>query len=166
MRRIADELDAAAAPILRQRPGEQAPFRALRHEAEKLRKAWLGIGEAQPHLVGIAAGRPAFLDPFPRVLLGDDIHELRAADVIRQQMASRPNPLDVPRRLEHVFRHIAAVQEHAPHHLAGIGWVVVAIERLTDDRAHAVRTDHDIGLDLGAVGEGKHDTVASLLQSG
>src|SRR5262245_52448618 len=55
MRRVADELDAPATPILRQRPREQAPFRARGHEAEKLLEARLGVGEAQPHLVRIAA---------------------------------------------------------------------------------------------------------------
>ena len=118
VRGIADELDAAAAPILRERPREQAPFRALGHEAEQLLEARLGIGEAQPHLVGIAAGRPAFLDPFVGVLLGDDVHELPAADVIGEEMAARPDPLDVAGRLEHLLRHIAAVEQRTPHHLA------------------------------------------------
>ena len=81
-------------------------------------------------------------------------------------MATRPDPLGMAHRLEHLLRHIAAVQQRTPHHLTGIGRVVVAIERLTDDRAHAVGADHELGLDLSAIGEGEHDAVASLLQSG
>ena len=148
VRCVADELDAAAAPILRERPREQAPFRALGHEAEQLLEARLGVGEAQPHLVGIAAGRPAFLDPFVGVLLGDDVHELPAADVIGEEMAAGPDPLDMAGRLEHLLGHIAAVQERTPYHLTGIGRVVVAIERPADDRAHAIGADHDLGLDF------------------
>src|SRR4029079_9599699 len=119
----------AAAPVLRERPREEAPFRALGHDAEQLLEPWLGVGEAQPHLVGIAAGRPAFLDPFAGVLLGDDIHELPAADVIGEEMAPGPDPLDMAGRLEHLLRHIAAVLERTPYHLSGIGRVVIAIER-------------------------------------
>src|SRR5262245_11699591 len=162
---VADELDAAAAPVLRKGPREQAPFRAFGDQAQKLRQARLGVREAQPHLVGIAARRPAFLDPFVRVLLGDDIHELLAADVIGEEMATRPDPLDMTRRLEHLLRHIAAVEQHTPYHLAGIGRVVVAVERLPDDRAHAIGADHDLGLDASAIGESERDTVAALLQS-
>ena len=135
-------------------------------QAQQLREARLGIGEARAHLVGIAAGRPAFLDPFIRVLLGDDIHEPLGADVIGEEMATRPDPLDMAGRREHLLRHVAAVEERAPYHLARIARIVVPIERLTDNRAHAVGADHDLGLDLGAIGESEHDTVASLLQSG
>src|SRR5947209_20157783 len=80
-------------------------------------------------------------------------------------MATRPDPLDMARRREHLLRHIAAVQERTPYHLTGIGGVVVAIERPADDRAHAIGADHDLRLDLGAIGESENDTVASLLQS-
>ena len=78
-------------------------------------------------------------------------------------MATRPDPLDMAGRLEHLLRHIAAVEQRTPYHLTGIGRVVVAIEHLTDDRAHAIGADHDLGLDVGAIGESEHDAVASLL---
>ena len=51
----------------------------------------LGIGEAPPHLVGIAAGRPAFLDPLVGVLLRDDIHELRGREC-NSAMKWQPGP--------------------------------------------------------------------------
>ena len=78
-------------------------------------------------------------------------------------MAARPDPLDMAGRLEHFLRHIAAVQQRTPHHLTGIGRIVVAIERVTDHRTHAVGGDHELGLDLRAIGEREHDTVAALL---
>jgi hypothetical protein len=81
-------------------------------------------------------------------------------------MATRPDPLDMAGRLEHLLRHIAAVEQRTPHHLAGIGRVVVAVERLADDRAHTIGADHDLGLDASAIGESEGDSVAALLQSG
>src|ERR1700730_4730570 len=81
-------------------------------------------------------------------------------------MATRPDPLDMARRGEPLLRHIVAVEERTPYHLTGIGGVVVAIERAAGDRAHAIGADHDLRLDLSAIGESENDTVASLLQSG
>src|SRR5262245_54678270 len=49
--------------------------------------------------------------------------------------------------LEHLLRHIGAVQQRTPDHLTGVGWVVVAIKRLTDNRAHTIGADHDLSLD-------------------
>src|ERR1700731_4061244 len=132
VRCVPNELDATAAPILREWPREEPPLRALGHEAQQLREPWLGVGEAQSHLLGIAAGRPAFLDPFVRILLRDDIHEFPLADVIGDEMATWPDPLGMARWLEHFRRHIVGVQKGAPYHLTGVGRVVVAIERLTD----------------------------------
>jgi hypothetical protein len=37
VRGVADELDATAAPVLREGPREQAPFRAFAHQAQELR---------------------------------------------------------------------------------------------------------------------------------
>ena len=88
------------------------------------------------------------------------------ADVIGEEMAARPDPLDMAGRFEHLLRHIAAVQQRTPYHLTGVGRVVGAIERLADDRAHAVGGDHILGLDLRAIGEGEHDAVVLLLDPG
>ena len=49
--------------------------------------------------------------------------------------------------------------------MPGIGGIVLPVERLPDDRADAVGADHEIGFDLGAVGEGEHDAVAFLLNA-
>src|SRR5690242_5603869 len=145
MRRVADELDAAAAPILRQRPREQSPFRAFGYEAEELFEPRFRVRKAQAHLVGVAAGRPAFLDPLVGILLRDDVHELVAADVIGQQMTAGADPLDVSGRLQHLPRNIAAVQERAPDHLPRVAGIVVAVERLADDRAYSVGADYELG---------------------
>src|SRR5262249_27943891 len=80
-------------------------------------------------------------------------------------MATRPDPLDMAGRLDHLFRHIAAVQERAPHHLPSIGRVVVAIESLADDRAHTIGADQEFGLNLSAIGESEDDAVDSLVKS-
>src|SRR5262249_61602701 len=101
-------------------------------EAEPPLHARPRIRYAQPHLAGIAARRPAFVDPFLGVLLGDDIYELLAADVISEEMATRSDPLDMAGGLEHLFRHVAAVEERTPNHLTGIGRIVVAVERFAD----------------------------------
>ena len=117
----------------------------------------LGIGKAAPHLVGIAVGGPAFRDPFVGVLLRDDVHHLGAANVIGDEMAAGPDPLDVPVGLQHIGRHVAALQQRAPHHLAGISGIVVAIERAADDRPDAVGADHEIRIECRPVGEAEHD---------
>ena len=149
VRRVADELDAAAAPVLRERPREQAPFRALGDEAEQLLQPRLGVGKAQPHLVGIAAGRPAFLDPFVGVFLGDDVHELLCRGCNRREDGSRARPIGYgPVGSSTSAGTSLPFEQRAPDHLAGIGRIVVAVERLADDRAHAVGADHDLGLDL------------------
>ena len=122
-----------------------------------------GFGKLSAHLVGIAAGRPAFLDPFLGILLRDDVHEFFAADVIRQQVTTGTDPLDMSGRLKHIVRNVAAIEQRAPHHLPGIGRIVVAIEGLADDRTHAVGANDEVGFDLGAVGEGEHDAVGPLL---
>src|ERR1700745_127632 len=127
-----------------------------------------GVGKVKRRAsgsAGIATARPAFLHPFVRVLLGDDVPELLAADVIGEEMATRPDPLDMARRREHLLRQILAVRERTPYHLTRIGGGVLAIERPADDRAHAIGADHDLRLDLSAIGESENDTVASLLQS-
>jgi hypothetical protein len=55
------------------------------------------------------------------------------------------------------------VEERTPHHLAGVGRVVIAIERAADDRAHAIGADDDFRIGLSAISEGEDDAVASLL---
>ena len=62
-------------------------------------------------------------------------------------------------------RNVAAVEQRTPDHLPGIGGIVLTIERLADDRAHAVGANDKVGFDLGAIGEGEHDAVVSLLDS-
>jgi hypothetical protein len=81
-------------------------------------------------------------------------------------MATWPDPLGMARRLEHFRRHIVGVQKGAPYHLTGVGRVVVAIERLTDHRAHAIGTDHEFGLDAGTIGENLDGMIRALLNSG
>src|SRR6516165_590823 len=120
VRRIANELNAAAAPIFCERTREQTPFGAGGHKAKELREPRLWIGKAQPHLVGITASRPAFLDPFVCVLLGNDIHEVSLANVIRNEMAAGAETLRMAHRFHHSRRHIAAVEEGTPHHLPRI----------------------------------------------
>ena len=66
---------------------------------------------AHPHLVGIAAGRPTFLDPLVGVLLGDDVHQLALPDFIGEQMATWSDPLGMTRRVQDLLRHIAGVQQ-------------------------------------------------------
>ncbi len=125
----------------------------------------LGTGEAPAHLLGIAACRPAFLDPLVRVLLRDDIHELSATDVIADEMATRPDPLRVAIGLEHFRWHFARIEKRPPDHLARIGGIVSAIERLAHDGFHAVGPDQVLRLDASPVCEGQNDAIASLLQS-
>ena len=36
---------------------------------------------------------------------------------------------------------------------------------MADDRAHAIGADHEIGFDLGAVGEGERGAIASLVDA-
>ena len=80
-------------------------------------------------------------------------------------MAPRPDPLDMAGRLNGLKRHIGAVEQRAPHHLARIGRVVGAVERMTDHRAHAIGADDELGFDARAIVERQHDAIALLLQS-
>src|SRR5262249_16347107 len=80
-------------------------------------------------------------------------------------MTPRPDPLDMAGRLQHLLRHVVAAEQRTPYHLAGIGRVVVAIERMANDRAHAIGTDHDLRLDSSAIGESEVGTAAMLLYS-
>ena len=68
-------------------------------------------------------------------------------------MAAWPDPLGVTHRLEHFRRHFAGVEQRSPCHLARIGWMIVAIESVTDHRANTVRADHELGFVSRAVGE-------------
>src|SRR5262245_9339325 len=110
--------------------------------------------------------RPAFLDPLVGVLLGDDVDELPLADLVGDEVATRPDPLGVACRLEHVLRHVAALQQRAPHHLTRISRVVAAIERLTDDRPHAIGADHVLGFYPTAARKNKNDAITMLFYSG
>src|SRR5262249_40068923 len=103
--------------------------------------------------------------PFVRILLRDDIHELPTADVIGNEMAAWADPLGVPFWRKQFRRHLAGVQKRTPHHLTGIGRVVVAIERLTDDGPHAIGADHELGVNPVAVCESENGLVALLLYS-
>ncbi len=109
------------------------------------------------------SSRPALRDPFVGILLRDDVHELLAADVIRQQMTTGAHPLDMSGRLEHLARNIASLQERAPDHLPRIRGIILAVESMANDRAHPVGADHELGFDLGAMGESEDDAFASLL---
>ena len=80
-------------------------------------------------------------------------------------MTTGADPLDVSGRFQHLAWNVAAVQERAPDHLPCVGGIVVAVERLADDRAHPVGADHELGFDLGAVGERESDAVAAVLES-
>ena len=81
-------------------------------------------------------------------------------------MPSWADPLDVAGRLDDVGRHVAGIEQGAPHHLARVGRMVVAVERVAHHRAHAVGADYVLGLEARAVLEGEHHAVAALLQSG
>ena len=125
----------------------------------------LRVRKARAHVIGVAASRPVLLDPFVGILLRDDVHELLAADAICQKMTTGAHPLDMSGRLQHVARNIAAVQQRAPDHLPRICGMIVPVESMADDRAHPVGADHELGFDLGAVGESEDDAFASLLDT-
>jgi hypothetical protein len=108
MGRVADELDAVATPIFSHRTGEQAPFRTLRHRTQQGLEARLGVRKAYAHFVGIAGNGPALFDPLVGILLGHNIHDIAAAQIINIEMAPGPQPLDMARRFEHVGGHVAA----------------------------------------------------------
>ena len=72
--------------------------------------------------------------------------------------------MDVSGRLKHIVRNVAAIEQRTPDHLSGIGGIVLTIESLADDRPHAVGANDKVGFDLGAIGEGEHDAVVSLLE--
>ena len=121
----------AASPMSWMRPRPQLSVRGRvnrphfehsRHDIEQRLEPRLGIGKARAHFLDIAGHRPAFLDPFLGIFLGDDVHYLAAAKVIGEEVPAGSEPLDVARRLEYVGGQVAALQERAPHHLAGIGW--------------------------------------------
>ena len=78
-------------------------------------------------------------------------------------MTTGSDPLHMAVGFQYLRRDLAAFQERAPHHLPGIGRIVVAIERLADHRANTVRGDHDIRLDRGAIGEAELDRAAAIV---
>src|ERR1700722_18140640 len=125
-----------------------------------------GIWKTRAHLVGIATRRPAFIDPFVGVLLGNNVHELLGADVIGNEMPARSDPLDMAGRLKDIRRNIVAVEQSAPDHLAGIGRVIVAVERPPDHGTHTVSRDHVFRLDASAVIERKHRRVVLFFYAG
>ena len=108
--------------------------------------------------------RPAFLDPLVRILLGDNIHEPSASDIIGDEMTARPDPLSVAIGLEHLRRHFVRIEKRPPDHLTRVSWVVIAIERFAHDRFHTVPADQIFRLDASPIRERKDDAVAMLLQ--
>ena len=109
--------------------------------------------EASPHLLGIAADRPAFLNPCVRVLLRDDVHELAAADIVGNEMTTGADPLRMAVRLQCFAWHVFGFEKRAPYHLTRIGRVVSAIERLADHGTHTIRSDNVLSLNASAVCE-------------
>ena len=110
----------------------------------------------------VAFARPGFLGPAVAVEMGDDVEEFAAPHRVMHDMAVRAHPHRAVDDIN-VARHRVGRRHAAPADAAGEARHVGAEQTVAHHRMDAVGADHDVGLDLAAVGKARHRVAGAAL---
>ena len=159
---IAEQRGAAFVPVQERIAIVQRPFvpaRAARKDAPQI-----GVPGrvGRDRLRHVAFARPGFLGPAVAVEMRDDVEEFAAPDGIVHHMAVRPHPHRAVGDIN-VARHRVRRRHAAPADAAGEARYIGAEQTVAHHRMNAVGADHDVGLDLAAVGKARHGVLGAAL---